>query len=56
MDALFEVARSIGSQELWVYTGSSDDIAVSFYKASTSKFSERLRSGRVAELWTIRTS
>jgi ribosomal protein S18 acetylase RimI-like enzyme len=31
--ALFNVARSIGGQELWVYTGSSDDVAVSFYKS-----------------------
>jgi GNAT superfamily N-acetyltransferase len=32
MCALFNVARSIGSQELWVYTGLSDVIAVGFYK------------------------
>jgi ribosomal protein S18 acetylase RimI-like enzyme len=32
MCALFDVARSIGCQELWVYTGSSDNIAVSFYR------------------------
>jgi ribosomal protein S18 acetylase RimI-like enzyme len=32
MFALFDVAQNIGSQELWVYTGSSDDVAVSFYK------------------------
>jgi len=30
--AIFAVARSIGPKERWVYTGSSDDIAVSFYK------------------------
>ena len=33
MRALFDVARSIDAQELWVYTGSSDDIAVRFYKS-----------------------
>lgn len=33
MYALFDVARSIGSKELCVYTGSSDDVAVSFYKS-----------------------
>src|SRR5271165_7083355 len=33
MYALFDVAQNIGSQELWVYTGSSDDVAVSFYKS-----------------------
>jgi ribosomal protein S18 acetylase RimI-like enzyme len=33
MYALFDFARSIGCQELWVYTGSSDDVAVSFYKS-----------------------
>ena len=33
MYALFDVARSIGCEELWVYTGSSDDVAVSFYKS-----------------------
>jgi ribosomal protein S18 acetylase RimI-like enzyme len=31
MYALLDVARSIGCQELWVYTGSSDHIALSFY-------------------------
>jgi ribosomal protein S18 acetylase RimI-like enzyme len=31
--ALFDVTRSIGCQELWVYTGSSDDAAVCFYKS-----------------------
>ena len=31
--ALFNVARSISCKELWVYTGSSDDVAVSFYKS-----------------------
>jgi ribosomal protein S18 acetylase RimI-like enzyme len=33
MYALFDCARSIGCQELWVYTGSSDDTAISFYKS-----------------------
>lgn len=33
MYALIEFARRIGLEELWVYTGSSDDIAVSFYKS-----------------------
>jgi GNAT superfamily N-acetyltransferase len=33
MHALFDVARSKGCQELWVYTDSSDDVAVSFYKS-----------------------
>ena len=33
MYALFDVAQNIGCQELWVYTGSSDDVAVSFYKS-----------------------
>lgn len=31
MYGLIDFARSIGCQELWVYTGSSDDIAVGFY-------------------------
>ena len=31
--ALFGVARSLGCNELWVYTGSSDDVAVGFYKS-----------------------
>ena len=30
MYALFDVARSIGCQELWVYTGSSDDARCKF--------------------------
>jgi ribosomal protein S18 acetylase RimI-like enzyme len=33
MHGLFDIARSIGCQELWVYTGLSDDVAVSFYKS-----------------------
>jgi GNAT superfamily N-acetyltransferase len=33
MYALFDVARSIGYQQLWVYTGSSDDVAVCFYRS-----------------------
>jgi GNAT superfamily N-acetyltransferase len=33
MYALFDVARSIGFEELLVYTGSLDDIAVRFYKS-----------------------
>jgi ribosomal protein S18 acetylase RimI-like enzyme len=33
MYGLFDIARSIGCQELWVYTGLSDDVAVSFYKS-----------------------
>jgi ribosomal protein S18 acetylase RimI-like enzyme len=33
MYALFDFAGRIGCKELWVYTGSSDDIAVSFYKS-----------------------
>ena len=33
MYLLCDFARSIASQELWVYTGSSDDIAVRFYKS-----------------------
>jgi ribosomal protein S18 acetylase RimI-like enzyme len=33
MDALIDLARSFGCQQLWVYTGSSDDVAVSFYKS-----------------------
>ena len=31
--APFDVARSFGCQQLWVYTGSSDDAAVCFYKS-----------------------
>jgi ribosomal protein S18 acetylase RimI-like enzyme len=30
---LWDFARSIACRELWVYTGSSDDIAVRFYKS-----------------------
>jgi ribosomal protein S18 acetylase RimI-like enzyme len=33
MHALMDVARNMGYQELWVYTGSSDDAAVCFYKS-----------------------
>jgi ribosomal protein S18 acetylase RimI-like enzyme len=33
MYALIDLARSIGGQQLWVYTGSSDNVAVSFYKS-----------------------
>ena len=33
MYALYDSAQSIGSQELWVYTGKLDHIAVSFYKS-----------------------
>lgn len=33
MYPLFDFARNIGCQELWVYTGSADDVAVSFYKS-----------------------
>jgi GNAT superfamily N-acetyltransferase len=33
MYALFDITRTNGCQELWVYTGSSDDVAVSFYKS-----------------------
>lgn len=33
MDALIGFAKSIQAKELWVYTGSADDIAVSFYKS-----------------------
>jgi GNAT superfamily N-acetyltransferase len=33
MYALFDVARSISCRELWVYTGSADRIALSFYKS-----------------------
>ena len=31
--ALSDVARNLGCKELWVYTGSSDGVAVSFYKS-----------------------
>jgi ribosomal protein S18 acetylase RimI-like enzyme len=33
MYLLWDFARSIECKELWVYTGSSDDIAVCFYKS-----------------------
>jgi ribosomal protein S18 acetylase RimI-like enzyme len=33
MYVLFDITRSNGCQELWVYTGSSDHIAKSFYKS-----------------------
>jgi ribosomal protein S18 acetylase RimI-like enzyme len=33
MHALIDVARNIGYQVLWVYTGSSNDAAVCFYKS-----------------------
>jgi ribosomal protein S18 acetylase RimI-like enzyme len=33
MYLLWDFARNNGCQELWVYTGSSDDIAVCFYKS-----------------------
>ena len=33
MHSLWDFARNIACQELWVYTGSSDDIAVRFYKS-----------------------
>jgi hypothetical protein len=33
MHALIGFAESIGVKGLWGYTGSSDDIAVSFYKS-----------------------
>jgi GNAT superfamily N-acetyltransferase len=33
MYALIDFARNIALKELWVYTGSSDDTAVSFYKS-----------------------
>jgi len=32
MHALIDFARSLGCKELWVYTGSENEIAVSFYK------------------------
>jgi ribosomal protein S18 acetylase RimI-like enzyme len=38
INVLFDVARSIGCKELWVYTGPSDDIAVSFYKSLGFEF------------------
>jgi GNAT superfamily N-acetyltransferase len=33
IQALFGVARSLGCKDLWVYTGSSDNVAVGFYKS-----------------------
>ena len=33
MYALIDFAKSIQVKELWVYTGSADDIAVNFYKS-----------------------
>jgi ribosomal protein S18 acetylase RimI-like enzyme len=33
MDALIDFARHLGVEELWVYTGSSDTIAVDFYRS-----------------------
>jgi GNAT superfamily N-acetyltransferase len=33
MHALIDFARHISVKELWVYTGSSDDIAVNFYRS-----------------------
>jgi RimJ/RimL family protein N-acetyltransferase len=33
MFLLWDFARSIACQELWVYTGASDDIAARFYKS-----------------------
>jgi len=33
MYLLWDFARSVAGQALWVYTGSSDDIAVRFYKS-----------------------
>ena len=33
MHALIDFARHLGVQELWVYTGSSDSIAVIFYRS-----------------------
>jgi ribosomal protein S18 acetylase RimI-like enzyme len=33
MYALIDFARSLGCKELWVYTGASDNVAVSFYKS-----------------------
>jgi RimJ/RimL family protein N-acetyltransferase len=38
MCALIKFAQSIAAKELWVYTGSSDDIAVSFYKSLGFEF------------------
>jgi hypothetical protein len=32
MYTLIDFAKSIRVKELWVYTGSADDIAVNFYK------------------------
>ena len=33
MYALIDFAKGIQVKKLWVYTGSSDDIAVNFYKS-----------------------
>ena len=33
MYALIDFAKGIQVKELWVYTGSADDIAVNFYKS-----------------------
>ena len=33
MYVLIDFAKDIQVKELWVYTGSADDIAVSFYKS-----------------------
>jgi ribosomal protein S18 acetylase RimI-like enzyme len=33
MHALIDFARHLGVEELWVYTGSSDSIAVNFYRS-----------------------
>jgi ribosomal protein S18 acetylase RimI-like enzyme len=33
MYRLIDFARHLGVEELWVYTGSSDDIAVAFYQS-----------------------
>ena len=38
MYALTDFARHLAVKELWVYTGSSDDIAVSFYKSLGFEF------------------
>ena len=32
MNALIDIAKGIHAKEVWVYTGSADDIAVNFYK------------------------
>jgi ribosomal protein S18 acetylase RimI-like enzyme len=33
MYALIDFARRIAAKELWIYTGSSDTIAISFYRS-----------------------